>query len=69
MKKPMWKFTKLAGPGLHYGIPILKQNLPNHKLETVGRYLPGKSCKEKQMHCDLDDAKLAAMIWLEMEKI
>jgi len=42
-------------------------HLPNHKLETVGRYLFGESCKQMQMHRALDDAKLAAMIWLEME--
>ena len=40
--------------------------LPNHKLETVGRYLLGRSCEQMQMHRALDDAKLAAMIWLEM---
>ncbi len=43
-------------------------HLPNHKLETVGRYLLGQSCKQMQMHRALDDDRLAAMIWLEMEK-
>ena len=43
--------------------------LPNHKLKTVSRYLLGKSCEQMQMHRALDDAKLAGMIWLEMEKI
>ncbi len=43
--------------------------LPNHKLETVSRYLLGRSCNQMQMHRALDDAKLAAMIWIEMEKI
>jgi DNA polymerase-3 subunit epsilon len=47
----------------------LYPHLPNHKLETVGRYLLGKSCRQMQMHRALDDAKLAAMIWLEMGKI
>ena len=47
----------------------LYPDLPNHKLETVGRYLLGKSCEQMRMHRALDDAKLAAMIWLEMEKI
>lgn len=47
----------------------LYPHLPNHKLETVSRYLLGKSCRQMQMHRALDDAKLAAMIWLEMEKI
>lgn len=44
-------------------------HLPNHKLETVGRYLFGKSIKEIKRHRALDDAKLAAMIWLEMGKV
>jgi DNA polymerase III subunit epsilon len=43
-------------------------HLPNHKLETVGRYLFGESCEQMQMHRALDDAKLAAMIWVEMGK-
>ena len=43
-------------------------HLPNHKLETVSLYLLGKSCRQMQMHRALDDAKLAAMIWLEMGK-
>ncbi len=43
-------------------------HLPNHKLATVGRYLFGESCEQMQMHRALDDAKLAAMIWLEMGK-
>ena len=47
----------------------LYPNLPNHKLETVSRYLLGKSCEQMQMHRALDDAKLAGMIWLELEKI
>ena len=47
----------------------LYPHLPNHKLETVSRYLLGKSCEQMQMHRALDDAKLAGMIWLEMGKI
>ena len=47
----------------------LYPHLPNHKLETVSRYLLGKSCKQMQRHRALDDAKLAGMIWLEMGKI
>ncbi|MBL0732266.1 MAG: 3'-5' exonuclease [Desulfosarcina sp.] len=43
-------------------------HLSNHKLETVSRYLLGKSCEQMQMHRALDDAKLAGMIFLEMEK-
>ncbi len=44
-------------------------HLPNHKLETVSRYLLGESCEQMHMHRALDDAKLAGMIWLEMGKI
>lgn len=47
----------------------LYPHLPNHKLKTVGRYLFGESIKEMKMHRALADARLAAMIWLEMEKI
>ena len=43
--------------------------LPNHKLETVSRYLLGESANQMRMHRALDDAKLAGMIWLEMENI
>lgn len=46
----------------------LYPHLPNHKLETVSRYLFGESCKQMQRHRALDDAKLAALIWLEMGK-
>ena len=46
----------------------LHPHLPNHKLETVSRYLLGESCNQMQMHRALGDAKLAAMIWLEMVK-
>jgi len=44
-------------------------HLPNHKFETVSRYLLGKSCMRMQRHRALDDAKLAVMIWLEMGKM
>lgn len=44
-------------------------HLPNHKLATVGSYLFGESCEQMQMHRALDDAKLAALIWLEMGKV
>lgn len=44
-------------------------HLPNYKLETVGRYLLGSSCMRMQRHRALDDAKLAAMIWLKMAKM
>lgn len=44
-------------------------HLPNHKLKTVGRYLFGESMGEMKTHRALADARLAAMIWLEMGKI
>ena len=47
----------------------LYPHLPNHKLATVSRYLLGKSANQMHKHRALDDAKLAGMIWLEMEKI
>ena len=47
----------------------LYPHLPNHKLKTVGRYLFGESMREMKMHRALADARLAAMIWLEMGKI
>ena len=43
-------------------------HLPNHKLETVSRYLLRKSANQMRMHRALDDAKLAAAIWLKMVK-
>jgi len=46
----------------------LYPHLPDHKLETVSRYLLGEACRQMQMHRALDDAKLAGMIWLEMGK-
>ncbi len=47
----------------------LYPHLPNHKLETVSRYLLGKSCEQMRMHRALYDAKLAAAIWLKMVKL
>jgi DNA polymerase III subunit epsilon len=41
---------------------------PNYKLKTVGRYLFGESIDWMNSHRALDDARLAAMIFLEMEK-
>ena len=46
----------------------LYPHLPNHKLETVSRYLLGESCEQMHMHRALDDARLAGMIWIEMGK-
>jgi len=46
----------------------LYTGLPNHKLETVYRHLIGKNVAHIQMHRALDDARMAADIWLEMVK-
>lgn len=42
--------------------------LPNHKLDTVYRYLFGALPASVQRHRALDDARLAAKVWLELEK-
>lgn len=40
--------------------------LPNHRLETVYRYLFGNLPRETQRHRALDDARLTARVWLEL---
>jgi len=42
--------------------------LPNYRLETVARYLLGDISQNLTLHRALDDAKLTAMVWLEMMK-
>lgn len=42
--------------------------LPNHKLETVAKHVLGGLPSEIHRHRALDDAKLTAMIWMEMVK-
>jgi DNA polymerase-3 subunit epsilon len=42
--------------------------LLNHKLETVGKHVLGGLPPEINRHRALDDAKLTAMIWMEMVK-
>jgi DNA polymerase-3 subunit epsilon len=42
--------------------------LPNHKLETVAKHILGGLPPEINRHRALDDAKLTAMVWLEMIK-
>jgi len=42
--------------------------LPNHKLDTVAKYILGGLPPEIHRHRALDDAKLTAMIWMEMIK-
>ncbi len=46
----------------------LYPRLPNHKLETVFRHLFGERHEKAQRHRALEDARLTAMIWLEMRK-
>jgi len=42
--------------------------LPNHKLETVAKHVLGALPPEIHWHRALDDARLTAMVWLEMVK-
>ena len=42
--------------------------LPNHKLDTVAKHVLGGLPPEINRHRALDDAKLTAMVWLEMNK-
>ena len=47
----------------------LYPGLSNHRLDTVYEYLLGKMETGIQRHRALDDAKMAARIWIEMQKI
>jgi len=42
--------------------------LPNYKLDTVYRYLFGEITTDIRRHRALDDARMAAHVWLEMMK-
>ncbi|HPD60774.1 MAG TPA: 3'-5' exonuclease [Thermodesulfobacteriota bacterium] len=42
--------------------------LPNYRLETVARYLLGELPAGLRLHRALDDARLTAMVWMEMER-
>lgn len=42
--------------------------LPNHKLHTVAKHALGDLPPEIHRHRALDDARLTAMVWLEMNK-
>ena len=42
--------------------------LPNHKLDTVAKHFLGDLPPEINRHRALDDARLTAMIWMEMVK-
>jgi len=43
--------------------------LPNHKLDTVYQHLFGEISTDIRRHRALDDARMAARIWMEMEEI
>ena len=40
--------------------------LPNHRLETVYKHLFGELAEDIQRHRALDDAKMAARVWMEL---
>ncbi len=42
--------------------------LPNHKLHTVAKHVLGDLPENLHLHRALDDARLTAMIWMEMVK-
>ncbi len=42
-------------------------HLPNHRLETVARHLLGEVPDDCRLHRALDDARLAARVWLAMK--
>jgi DNA polymerase-3 subunit epsilon len=42
-------------------------HLPDHRLETVARHLLGQLPAETRLHRALDDARLAARVWMAME--
>jgi len=53
----------------HCTVRLARQKLPqlpNHKLDTVYRYLFGALPKSVQRHRALDDARLAARIWARL---
>jgi DNA polymerase-3 subunit epsilon len=43
-------------------------HLPNHKLGTVAQHILGELPTGLRLHRALDDARLTAMVWREMEK-
>lgn len=55
----------------HCTVRLARQKLPqlhNHKLDTVYRYLFGELPASLQRHRALDDARLAARIWVELKE-
>lgn len=73
------RFLRAEFGRLGYGLPnrlectlrLSRQSLaklPNYKLETVYRHLGGVVTIEMQRHRALDDARMAAFVWLALEK-
>ncbi|MDD2500693.1 MAG: 3'-5' exonuclease [Geobacter sp.] len=53
----------------HCTVRLSRRKLPrlqNHKLETVYRHLFGKLPEDVQQHRALDDARMAARVWMEL---
>lgn len=42
--------------------------LPNHKLETVARHLLGGIASDCRFHRALDDARITARVWIELNR-
>ncbi len=58
----------LANPW-HCTVQLARRKLPclaNHRLDTVYRYLFGRLPEELQRHRALDDARMAARVWMEL---
>jgi DNA polymerase III subunit epsilon len=47
--------------------PAALLRLPSHRLEAVARYLLGEIPADCRLHRALDDARLAARVWLALE--
>ena len=53
----------------HCTVRLARRKLPrlmNHKLETVYKHLFGELPKNLQQHRALDDARMAARVWMEL---
>lgn len=55
----------------HCTVRLSRRKLPrlmNHKLETVYKHLFGGLPEDVQQHRALDDARMAAQVWMELSK-
>jgi len=55
----------------HCTVRLARRKLPrllNHKLETVYRYLFGGLPEDVRQHRALDDARMAARVWVELQE-